>query len=226
MLLLKRIFPVALTIGVGWLVLLSYLFPGLTVPFVGVTLTAVRAFLLEWAVILAAFALVLGVINLLGVHFWRFRSGQGAFFSLVLIASSGIVLGLWIGSVIDLLGQGNSLADAFRLSTVLNDAFENIVLPAQAALGALLAILIAVAGFRALRVRRSLGMVLFVLTAIVVALTQPIVPPLGEILRPIREGLIDPITTGGLRGLLLGVALGSVAFGLRLLVGADKPQGE
>jgi hypothetical protein len=88
-----------------------------------------------------------------------------------------------------------------------------------------LGILIAVAGFRALRVRRSVGMFLFVLSAIVVALTQPIAL-FGDILGPIRVLLIDPITTGSLRGLLLGVALGGIAVGLRLLVGADKPQGD
>jgi len=68
-------------------------------------------------------------------------------------------------------------------------------------------------------------MVLFVLTAVVVVLTQP-AALFREILEPIRAGLIDPITTGSLRGLLLGVALGSLAVGLRLIFGADRPQGD
>jgi hypothetical protein len=210
----KRILPVALTIAVGWLVLISFLPLEPASPLAG-TLTNLRAVLLEWAVILAAFALLLGFINLLLVHYRRIRQGQGILFSLALIVSALLTLGLWIGSLL----QGEPPM-AF-----LDSLFKLIVAPLQSAAGALLAILIAVAGFRALSVRRTLGMVLFVLTAVVVVLTQP-AALFGDILEPIRAGLIDPITTGSLRGLLLGVALGSLAVGVRLLVGADRPQGD
>jgi len=210
----KRILPVALTIAVGWLVLISFLPLEPTSPLAG-TLTNLRAVLVEWAVILAAFALLLGFINLLLVHYRRIRQGQGVLFSLALIVSALLTLGLWIGSLL----HGDPPM------TFLDSLFKLIVAPLQSAAGALLAILIAVAGFRALNVRRTLGMVLFVLTAVVVVLTQP-AALFREILEPIRAGLIDPITTGSLRGLLLGVALGSLAVGLRLIFGADRPQGD
>ncbi len=210
----KRILPVALTIAVGWLVLISFLPLEPTSPLAG-TLTNLRAVLVEWAVILAAFALLLGFINLLLVHYRRIRQGQGVLFSLALIVSALLTLGLWIGSLL----QGDPPM-AF-----LDSLFKLIVAPLQSAAGALLAILIAVAGFRALSVRRTLGMLLFVLTAVVVVLTQP-AALFGDILEPIRAGLIDPITTGSLRGLLLGVALGSLAVGVRLIFGADRPQSD
>ncbi|HEY4691007.1 MAG TPA: hypothetical protein VIK33_16980 [Anaerolineae bacterium] len=208
--LFRRILPVALTISIGWLVLLSFL------PILNVPLTPVRALLVDWAVLLAAIALVLGFINLIGVHFRRIARRENVVYSLTLIASAGIALGYWIGSMV---------IDQQPPDAGLNRLFTTIILPTQSALGMLLAILIAVAGFRALRVRRTVGMILFVLSAAVVAVTQP-VALFGNILRPIREWLIDPITTGSLRGVLLGVALGGIAVGLRLLVGADKPQGD
>lgn len=216
LLILKRVFPVALTIVIGWLILISYVFPGLEIrlgtnpPY---TLAGLRAVLVEWGIILAAFALVLGFLNLLAVHYRRIRRGQGVLFSLALIVSALVTLGLWIGSLIQ------------RDAAFLDSVFNLIILPAQSALGALLAIVLAVAGFRALRRSRSLGMLLFVLTAIVVALTQPLTL-FGEVLGPIRAGLIDPITTGGIRGLLLGVAIGSIAVGVRVLAGVDKPQSD
>jgi hypothetical protein len=213
MALFKRILPVALTIGIGWLVLLSFLFPNL--PLFGVPFAQVRSLLLEWAVILAAGALVLGFANLIAVHARRIRQGQGVGYSLVLIASALIMLGLWIGSL--LRGEPPT--------QLLDGAFDLIVAPMQSALGALLAVVLAIAGFRALHVRRSAGMVFFVLTAVVVVLTQPITPS-GGLLGAFRVLIIDPITTGSLRGLLLGATLGGVAVGLRLLVGADKPQGD
>jgi hypothetical protein len=210
--LLKRVLPVALTFAIGLLVLISFVVPGFGL--FGVSMLDLRRLLIQWAVILAAGALILGFVNLIVVHARRIRQGQGVIFSVVLIASALITMGLWFGS---LLRNDPS-------NVVLDGAFNLVIAPAQSALGVLLAVLLAVAGFRALQMRRTVGMFLFVLTAAVVALTQPVVP-LTELLRPIRD-LIDPITTGSLRGLLLGVALGGVAFGLRVLVGADKPQGD
>lgn len=210
--LLKRVLPVALTFAIGLLILISFVVPGFSL--FGVSMAALRRLLVEWAVILAAGALILGFINLIVVHARRIRQGRGVIFSVVLIASALITLGLWFGS---LLRNDPS-------NVILDGAFNLVVAPTQSALGVLLAVLLAVAGFRALQVRRTVGMFLFVLTAAVVALTQPVVP-ITEVLRPIRD-VIDPITTGSLRGLLLGVALGGIAFGLRVLVGADKPQGD
>jgi hypothetical protein len=216
--LLKRIFPVALTIVVGLLVLVSYVLPtieiqiGSSQPY---TLAGLRAVLVEWGIILAAFALLLGFLNLLAVHFRRIQRRQGVVYSLALIVSAGVTFGLWVGS-------------ALRQDTAfLDSVFSIVILPAQSALGALLAIVLAAAGFRALRRRRSIGMILFVLTAVVVAVTQPINTGLfGNLPGLIRVLVIDPITTGGVRGLLLGVAIGSLAVGLRVLVGADKPQSD
>jgi len=214
--LFKRLLPVALTMAIGLLILASYLAPDLAIRIGGnqpYTLAVLRAILVEWGVILAAFALLLGFLNLLAVHYRRIRRGQGVLFSLALIVSALVTLGLWVGSLI----QGDT--------TFLVGVFNLIIAPAQSALGALLAFVLAIAGFRALRQRRSLGMLLFVLTAIVVALTQP-ATLFREVLGPIRTAVIDPITTGGIRGLLLGVAIGSLAVGIRILVGVDKPQSD
>jgi hypothetical protein len=170
--------------------------------------------IVQWAVVLAAFALVLGWVNLMVVHFRRLAARQNLVYSLILIFSAGITLAVWLAS----WAGGESEA-------VLQGIFDQWVAPFQTALGALLALVLAVAGFRALRVRRSMGMLLFVLTAIVVVLTQPL-GLLSPALGAFRVVLIDPITTGSLRGVLLGVALGSIAVGLRVLIGADRPQSD
>ena len=211
--LFKRLLPVALTMAIGLLVLASYLAPDLEIRIGGnqpYTLAVLRAILVEWGVILAAFALLLGFLNLLAVHYRRIRRGQGVLFSLALIVSALVTLGLWIGSLLQ------------RDTAFLDGVFNLIIAPAQSALGALLAVVLAVAGFRALRQRRSFGMLLFVLTAVVVALPQP-ATLFREVLGPIRTAVIDPITTGGIRGLLLGVAIGRLAVGVRILVGVVKP---
>jgi len=222
--LFKRAFPVALTIAFAWLILISF------VPLdpdsqVAATLLNLRRVLVEWAVNLAAFALVLGFGNLIGVHARRIRSGESVLYSVVLIASALFTLGLWIAHILSVMTeQREPLTGAMQNPGFLVRAFDWVIAPLQSGLGILLAFVLAVAGFRALQMRRSVGMVLFVAAAIVVALTQPVVPFLS-VLQPIRAA-VDSITTGSLRGLALGVALGSLAFGLRIIVGADKPQGD
>lgn len=177
-------------------------------------LTGLRAGLLELALVLAAFALVLGYFNLLRVHLRRITARQNILYSIVLVVTLLVTFGLWFASLLD-----NNPA-------FLDEAlFRLIILPIQSALGALLAFVLAVAGFRALRIRRSVGLFLFLATAIIVVLTQPAVG-LGSVLLPLRENIVDPITTGSLRGMLLGVAIGSIAVGLRILLYRDRPQSD
>lgn len=225
--LFKRAFPVALTIAFAWLILISYFYLPLDPDSPDAAkLLNVRGVLVEWAVNLAAFALVLGFGNLIGIHARRIRSGESVLYSVVLIGGALFTLGLWIAHILSVMAEQQvPLTVAMQDPGFLVRAFDWIIAPLQSGLGILLAFVLAIAGFRAVQVRRSVGMVLFVATAIVVALTQPVVPLL-DILGPFRAVVIDPITTGSLRGLALGVALGSLAFGLRIIVGADKPQGD
>lgn len=223
--LIKRTFPVAITMSIGLLVLLSYVFPDDVILIGDITWGALRQILIEWGIVLAAFALLLGYLNLIGVHLRRIRQGESFVYSILLVFSSLLMLTIW-GVDVFTNSQAKSLAEAAQSTIFLDAIFNGFISPAQSALGALLAILIAVAGFRALRAHKTVGMLLFVVTAIIVALTQPIAGPIGVVLRPIREVVIDPLTTGGLRGLLLGVALGGTIVGFRVLLGVDKPQSD
>ncbi|MBI5568024.1 MAG: hypothetical protein HY870_24210 [Chloroflexi bacterium] len=113
--------------------------------------------------------------------------------------------------------------------------FDNLIGPLQASLGALLAVFLALAAVRMLRNRRGLGAILFLLAAFLVLITQ--VPlsiwfnpdgthtALGQIVMGTRQ-VVDAATTGGLRGLLLGVALGTIATAFRVLFFIDRPQSE
>src|SRR3989304_790237 len=219
--LFKRAFPVALTIAFAWLILISYLPLDPDSP-AAATLLNVRGVLVEWAVNLAAFALVLGFGNLIGIHARRIRSGESVLYSVVLIGGALFTLGLWIAHILSVMAEQQvPLTVAMLDPGFLVRAFDWVIAPLQSGLGILLAFVLAVAGFRALQVRRSVGMVLFTATAIVVVLTQPVVPLL-DVPGPFRA-VVGSITTGSLRGLALGVALGSMSFGLLNNVGAAKP---
>ena len=199
----------ALAIAIGVIVLLGYF---IDLP----VLANLRKVFLSWGVILAAVALVVGVVNLLSVHARKVSSGQpGRFYSLVLLISLVLTI-----AVTGFLGP------TAHWSLWI---FNYIQTPVESSLMAILVVTLAYASVRLVRRRFNWVSVLFLGTVIIVLLgTAPLlgieVPGLHG-----PTGLRALITSipavAGARGILLGVALGTVATGLRVLMGADRPYG-
>jgi hypothetical protein len=101
--------------------------------------------------------------------------------------------------------------------------FSFVLQPLEATFFALLAIFIVTAAYRAFRIK-NLESFFFVLFAVIVLLGQV---PLGIYLWSefpvIKDWILTVPTLAGVRGILLGVALGTIATGLRILMGADRP---
>lgn len=203
----KRTLPLALTIAFGLITLVALLLP----------LPALVNLITNWAGFLVAVALLLGVLNLLVVHLNRlFRERNG--YSGVLVASMLTVFAL---AVTDLLTNltTNGVDTIFRL----------IQSPLEAALASLLAFFLLTAGFQLLKWRRSGWAVLFALSAITIlatgALTSSGLLPttISAGLQTVRNLLNDIVVTAGMRGLLLGIALGTITLSLRLLFGVERP---
>jgi len=166
--------------------------------------------LVSWTAIIAAFALFLGFFNIINVHAYRIRiQGSGAIYSVVLLASLAATL------IIGLVGGPESTGSRF--------IFDYILQPLEATIFSLLALFIATAAFRAFRVR-SMETFFFVLFAVIVLLGQV---PLGIYLWSefpvIKDWILNVPTLAGVRGILLGVALGTIATGLRVLLGTERP---
>jgi hypothetical protein len=109
--------------------------------------------------------------------------------------------------------------------------FNYVQLPIESALMALLAVTLVVAGFRILSRRRDIYSILFVVTAILVLLgNSPWLmgsdSGLALWIGNIRAWVSQVWATGGARGILLGVALGAVVTGLRVLMGTERPYGD
>jgi hypothetical protein len=206
---MRRIFtsvaPTVITLIAGVLVLLSFIVP---VP----VLVALRNVLIEIAVIIAGMATILGFVRLLSLHWGRFKQRRSIYSLVAFLAAlvTFVVLS----------------ADRVLHWGATNFVFEAIVVPAQSSLGALLAIVLGVAAVRMARRRRSWGAAWFLISAIIVLLTQvPVTGGLLSVLQPVRD-LLNAVAIGGLRGLLLGVALGTLAVAVRVLLAIDRPQSE
>jgi hypothetical protein len=172
-------------------------------------INGVGYFLVSWAAIVTAFALFLGFANVVSVHWSRLRSEKpGAIYSVVLLLSLFGTLGLGLGG---------------PLSANSQFIFDYILQPLEATFFALLALFMATAAYRAFRVR-SLESFFFVLFAVIVLLGQvPVSIYLWPEFPVIKDWVLNVPTLAGVRGILLGVALGVIATGLRVLMGADRP---
>lgn len=199
----------------GLIVLFGHLFPNRLLTYYQGRVVEWRDVLVEWAVIVAAFAFLLGMFNVLRVHGERVgRRRKGWFYSLVLLLA---MLVAWIPP---LLPAGTPVQDVANRAV-----FDSVISPVGAALAALVVFTLALAALRLLRVRRSAGAVFFLLIVVVVLLGSTPLTGL-EWLADVRDWIVNVPGMAGMRGLLLGVALGTVVTALRVLLASDQPYSE
>jgi hypothetical protein len=197
----------AVAIGVGLIVLLGYFLQF-------EILVNIRLVLLEWATILVGVALLVGVVNLFLVHLRKSADENSD----------------RVNSMILLVGLTISLAVAGWFGPTHPYSlwiFNYIQVPVEASLLALLAVVFIYAGVRLLRRKPNLLSIVFIATAVVILLMSGHlfgidIPGLAEL--RIWIGKVPAVA--GARGILLGISLGMVAAGLRILMGADRPYGE
>ncbi len=200
-----RVFTAVIAIATGVMILFGYFFE----PF-----AIVQTLLLNWAIILASVAALVGIFNLITVHMDKIRRGEkGSTYSALLVI--GLVATLFFGI---LLRPQHS-----AMQMVLN----GIIIPAEAALLGLLTISLLYAAIRLLRRRADMMGIVFLVTATLLFLgsaTLPFgdIPVIGTLIRPWVSQIL---ALGGARGILIGVALGTLTTGLRVLFGIDRPYG-
>jgi len=203
--LVRRWIPVLVASVVGVVVLLGSLFRA------NVWLVQARDLLVDWAIVLAGFALLLGILNILSVHggrVVRVRKGWG--YSLVLLGSA---TGLALVTAI----QGPSAASTQVLVDML-------IVPVGTALAALVLFVLVGAVFRMLRVRRDAASLLFLAVAVIVLLVSTPLVGWEWLAQPLRDWFLNVLSLAGMRGLVLGVALGTVITALRALLLGDWPR--
>lgn len=205
---LGRSLVTAITIGVGLLILANFFVRN-------DLLSLVQQTLLDWAIILAAIALVLGVFNVIATHVRKIRNRlSGWVYSLFLLAAMGTVI---------LLGLADARGPA---SPAVSWIFQYIQIPLQATIFSLLAFFVASAAYRAFRVR-SLDTFIMLVVGLIVLLGQvPLGAAIWDKIASAKDWLLSYPSTGGARGIILGAALGAVLTGLRVLLGVDRPHAQ
>jgi signal transduction histidine kinase len=200
-----KIVSTIIAIGFGLAILVAYflqpLFPVLRTPL---------QYLLEWAIILAAIASLIGVFNLLSVHWNKLRQRKAGF-----IYSLVVLIGFFVTLVIGILFN----SAYFQWITQIQFAAETTLI-------ALLSITLALAGIRLLQKKLNLLTITFVISALVFFVLNIGYLTAGN--SPIINNIalaVNRLPVAGSRGILIGVALGSLTMGLRILLGVDRPYG-
>jgi len=202
-----RVITAVLAIASGVIVLMGYLLPNFTM------LDQLRFVLTDWAIVIAGMAVLVGIINLVSVQMEKVRSKQkGGIYGALLVLSLIITFGLGL-----VLGPDNSLVRV---------AIDAVIVPVETSLLSILAVTLIYASIRLLRRRTDVMSVIFLVT-VVLMLIAVMPTPFGPI--PVVDqlilGIVGMISQGGARGLLIGVALGTLLTGIRVLFGIDRPYG-
>ena len=211
----RGIFPAVLAVASGMLVLAGVFF-GKNANGSLNALGQFQVLALNLAVILTGFAVLVGIINLLVVHLNKIRTKQKRpVYSILLIIS--FLLTFSVGLAAHYLPSAESLFFGI---------FNAVQVSVEASLMAILSVTLVYASIHLLRRRLTVFSVVFLLTALLVLLGSVPLPFLGPI--PIVGDIFHSfmtkiLATAGARGLLIGVGLGTLTTGLRILMGADRP---
>lgn len=199
---MKRVILSVVAVAAALIVLLDFFVDYAVVDRAG-------SILVEGAVVLGAFALLFGLFNLASVHAGRVQKRESGWpYSLVLLLAVLAVL------IFGLEGPG---------SPAVTWIFRHVLSPLQATVFSLLAFFVVVAAYRSFRIK-SWETALFVLAGIIVLLGQvPVGKYIWAQLPTLKEWVLAVPVTAGTRGILLGVALGTMIAGIRVLMCIDRP---
>ncbi|MFO7170568.1 MAG: hypothetical protein DIU80_021275 [Chloroflexota bacterium] len=215
----KRLIATLIAGVAGLLVLIDFAAPIAPVDVLARTIV-------EWAALLAALALLVGLLSVAGGHVVRVARRRPDWgYSLLLLAAMLLVIvsGTIIGPTPTDDGVGFVLFPASLVERPVRLLFEVLYQPLAASFLALLTFFSLSAALRAVRRRTAEALVIVIVAALV--LVSAALPPAISV-PVLADGVrwaTDYVALAGARGLLIGAALGAVIAGVRVLLGFDQP---
>jgi hypothetical protein len=201
----KRDIPLAITFIIGVIAVLEYY---TDVAAIADTFTVIK----NWGIVLQAFALGLGAVNLFRVHGRRIterRGGNEWLFSgwLLLMMIVFVIFGLWRGQ--------------FDTDPTYSWLYNAIYLPLGSTMYSSLAFYMAYGAYKVLRARNFEAALLFTTAVLVILGNTPIFPAYFPGFFYTREWIFTAVVGGAYRGIRIGVGMGAVVLGIRTLLGLE-----
>lgn len=173
-------------------------------------LASISTELNNWAVIIGAFALGLGAYSLVMRHsriimrretMWPYSA------TLLVTMMVFIIVGLTSGSI---------------TSFTYNWIYTAIIQPISSTLYGMNAFFIASASYRAFKARSLEALLLLVAAIFLMLMNAPIGGVIHPILPRIGKTIWDFVGATGMRAILIGIGIGTLALGLRIMIGQEK----
>lgn len=199
----KRDIPLVITFIIGVIAVMDYY----------TTFTSVKdvfTIIKNFGIVIQAFALGLGAVNLFRVHGRRI-SKQGADWYLSAWLLLALVLFVAVG-----LGTGQ-----FEAGTQYQWIYNSLFLPIGATMYSSLAFYMAFGAYKVLRTRNLDAFLLFITAIFVILGNTPIFPATVPTFFYIREWIMTAIVGGSYRGIRIGVGIGAVIIGIKTLIGME-----
>lgn len=182
----------------------------------GTTAADTARFLIQLVTVIAAVAVLAGLVNLVAVHLGRFvRAERGWPYSILVL-----VVALAVG-VLRILDRAEIWSGDLEGEQISARVFEAVQVSLESALAALLVFFLVFAAYRLMRDRVTVWSLLFSLTVIVVLVGWIPFDDM-DVLRDVRDWVVRVPASAGTRGLLIGVGLGTLVVGVRVLLGQDR----
>ena len=170
-----------------------------------------------WMRIIAALALILGLVSLMQLHWLRVRQRQAGWgYSLVVYLSFGLMF------FFVLYNDGNGPFAPQASTGGYQWLYYNVQVACGATMFSLLAFFIASAAFRTFRARTPEAAILLVAAVVVMLGQVPIGAYISDYIPQAKQWLLTVPTTAAKRGILLGVSLGAIATSLRIIFGIER----
>ena len=200
---MRRQVPLAITFTVGFLIVAQYFIPHWPFNLLFDTLNT-------WYMIVLFFAVTLGIGNLIKLHTRKVhRKTPGWGYSIVLVSSL---------VTMSVAGIGWGL----ERGTFFYYLWQNVHIPMASTMFSLLAFFIASASYRAFRAR-SVEATLLLVAAIIVMLGRiPLGPLIHDRLPNLADWIMKYPNTAGQRAIMIGIALGTVSYCLRVILGIER----
>lgn len=194
-----------ITFVVGFLMIVNYYFGG-SVPVIKTTSTTVQ----KWTVIVAAFALIIGLINISRIHvnhLLRRTKGQWMF-------SLWNLLVMYVMIAVGLLGTTKHPGYQWLYTWVF--------LPIDATMYSSLAFFISSAAYRAFKARSIEAAIMLASGVIVMLMNAPIGSIIWSGFPVIGSWIMKTPVVASQRAFMITFVLGTVAVGLRTLLGMER----
>jgi len=200
---MRRQVPLVITFVAGMLMIASYFIP--REPFGGFSDLFNR-----WYIVIAAFALILGALNLIKVNaekIRRKRPGWGYSAVLLIAFTVTLITGLFWG-----MDPG----------TVFDFIFRNMNVPLGATMFSLLAFFVASASYRAFRARTTEAALLLIAATLVMLGRVPLGSYIWRGFPVLANWIMAFPNMAGQRAIMIGIALGTISISLRIILGIER----